>query len=214
MRFTPRRSSPRLPAFAYRGNYAYHVILNAHGGSPSFEDSGLVAFCLERLTASASRHGFEVVAYCFMPAHVHILVVGDHDAPLVRFVQHFKQATGHHSSGLWQRSFYDHIVRREEDLRDVARYIWGNPVRAGVVENMGEYPYSGPREAMAGDEGDVEDRASAMGGPAFGGKALSLRRGLGASLPGLRRRRIRLRRRSLAFGDWWCVGLVPLLLWG
>ena len=31
---------------------------------------------------------------------------------------------------LWQQSFYDHALRREESVRDVARYIWNNPVRA------------------------------------------------------------------------------------
>ena len=106
-----------------------------------------------------------------MPDHVHLLVAGGRDAPLVRFVQHFKQATGHHHPGLWQRSYYDHILRHEETIEGVARYIWANPVRAEIVENVLAYPYSGPREAMAayGDSGlqveggeDKEDRAKAL----------------------------------------------------
>ena len=75
----------------------------------------------------------------------------------------------------WQRSYYDHILRREEAIQDVEHYIWGNPVQAGMVENVLAYPYSGPCEVMAGSGSDTEDRASAMGGPAFGGEALSLR---------------------------------------
>ena len=171
MRFKPRQSSPRLHSFAYQGSYAYHLILNARGGVPRFEGGGLVAFCLDRLAVSASRYAFEVVAYCFMPDHLHLLVVGGDDAPLVRFVQHFKQATGRRHPGLWQRSYYDHILRREEALEDVARYIWANPVRAGMVENVLAHPYSGPRVAMAahGDSGlyveereEREDRAEAL----------------------------------------------------
>jgi len=199
VRFKPRRSSPRLHSFNYRGSHAYHLTLNTRGGLPSFEDGRLVAICLECLAASASGYGFDVVAYCFMPDHVHLLVAGAHDAPLVRFVQHFKQATGHRHSGLWQRSYYDHILRQEEDFEDVARYIWANPVRAGMVENALAYPYSGPRVVMAahGDSGvhvedreDREDRACARGAPASGGEALSLRRlsrrsaGSSASLEG------------------------------
>ena len=168
MRFKPRRSSPRLHPFSYQGSYAYHLILSTRGGLPSFEDGRLVVIGLECLAASASRYGFEVLAYCFMPEHVHLLVAGDDEAPLVRFVQHFKQATGHRHPGLWQRSYYDHILRQEEDLEDVARYIWSNPVRAGMVENVLAHPYSGPREAMAayGDSDlyveDREDRAEAL----------------------------------------------------
>ena len=162
MRFKPRRSSPRLHSFTYQGGYAYHLVLSSRGGSPRLEDGRLVAFCLDRLAASALRYGFRVVAYCFMPTHVHLLVVGAHDAPLVRFVQHFKQATGHHCPGLWQRSCYDHILRGAEALEDVARYVWANPVRAGMVENMTEYRYSGPREAMPEHRRDAEDRAEAL----------------------------------------------------
>jgi putative transposase len=171
VRFKPRRSSPRLSSFSYQGSYVYHLILNTRGGLQSFGDGRLVATCLECLASSASRYGFEVVAYCFMPDHVHVLVAGSHDASLGRFVQHFKQATGHCHPGLWQRSYYDHILRQEEDLEDVARYIWANPVRAGMVEHMLAYPYSGPRETVAayGDSGpkvedreDLEDRAKAL----------------------------------------------------
>ena len=86
-------------------------------------------------------------------------------------------------SRLWQRSFYGHFLRYEENVGNVARYIWGNPVRPGIVESALAYPYCGPRETMAGD---AEDRASAMGGPAFGGEALSLQvAGRGASEEGL-----------------------------
>jgi putative transposase len=199
VRFKPRRSSPRLHSFSYQGSYAYHLVLSARAGLTRFKDGRLVATCLECLAASASRYGFEIVAYCFMPDHLHLLVAGGQDASLGRSVQHFKQATGHRHPGLWQRSYYDHILRQEEDLEDVARYIWANPVRAGVVEDVLAYSYSGPREAMAayGDSGlqvedkeDLEDRASAKGGPASGGKALSLHllqlrsAGSGASLEG------------------------------
>jgi hypothetical protein len=97
-----------------------------------------------------------------MPDHLHLLVAGDQDAPPVRFVQHFKQATGHCHPGLWQRSYYDHILWHEETIEDVARYVWGNPVRAGIVEDLLSYPYSDPREAMAQDGDDTEDRAEAL----------------------------------------------------
>ena len=44
---------------------------------------------------------------------------------------------------LWQESFYDHALRKEESLRRVAGYIWDNPVRAGLVEDPLDYPWSG-----------------------------------------------------------------------
>jgi len=44
---------------------------------------------------------------------------------------------------LWQRSFYDHALRKEESVYQVTMYIWENPVRAGLVEEPYEYKWSG-----------------------------------------------------------------------
>ncbi|MFO1311380.1 MAG: hypothetical protein U1F41_04875 [Burkholderiales bacterium] len=43
--------------------------------------------------------------------------------------------------GLWQRGFHDHALRREEDIVDVARYVVANPLRAGLVGRIGDYPF-------------------------------------------------------------------------
>ena len=49
------------------------------------------------------------------------------------------QATGR-NVGLWQRGFHDRALRREEDLVKMARYVVANPLRAGLVERLGDYP--------------------------------------------------------------------------
>lgn len=41
---------------------------------------------------------------------------------------------------IWQAGFHDHAVRREEDLAGIARYIVANPLRAGLVDAIGDYP--------------------------------------------------------------------------
>lgn len=42
---------------------------------------------------------------------------------------------------VWSRAFHDHAVRREEDLDAMARYVIGNPVRAGLAADVMGYPY-------------------------------------------------------------------------
>ena len=44
---------------------------------------------------------------------------------------------------LWQDSYYDHVVRPEENLAGIACYIIQNPVRARLVASPLEYPFSG-----------------------------------------------------------------------
>jgi hypothetical protein len=39
--------------------------------------------------------------------------------------------------------FYDHVLRAEEDRAAVIRYLLENPIRAGLVRNLLEYPYWG-----------------------------------------------------------------------
>ncbi len=46
-----------------------------------------------------------------------------------------------HSGSIWQRAYYDRAVRKEEDIRRIARYIVANPLRAGLVRNVGDYPH-------------------------------------------------------------------------
>jgi hypothetical protein len=40
---------------------------------------------------------------------------------------------------LWQRAFYDHALRKDEDVRQIARYIIANPLRRGLVKDVGDY---------------------------------------------------------------------------
>lgn len=143
-----RKLAPRLPTFDYTGPYAYHLVLSTYRGLPLLGRADVVQTCLHRLHQASERHGFQVLAYCFMPTHLHLLILGSDNSCLLPFVKHFKQASSLDCRGeaprLWQRSFYDRVLRVEENLESVARYIWGNPVRAGIVDDWDRFPFSGP----------------------------------------------------------------------
>ena len=81
-----------------------------------------------------------------MPDHIHLLLSGK---MIIEFIRRFKgkmtpdfRKIGPEQK-LWQRSFYDHALRKEESLSDVAYYIWENPVRAKIVKKPPDYEYSG-----------------------------------------------------------------------
>ena len=48
-----------------------------------------------------------------------------------------------HAGPLWQTGYHDHVLRAEDARLGVARYVLLNPVRAGLVENAEDYPFSG-----------------------------------------------------------------------
>ncbi len=157
--FIPRKSSPRLPDFKYRGHYGYFVTINTADRQRELVGD-FAETCAGTLLESAARTSFKVMAYCLMPDHVHVLLHGTtDDADLVKYVKLFKQITGfafkrRTGKQLWHRSFHDHVLRGEEDVDDIAEYIWHNPVRSGLVASAVEYAYSGPQERL----GALSDR--------------------------------------------------------
>jgi REP element-mobilizing transposase RayT len=48
---------------------------------------------------------------------------------------------GRSGAPVWQRGFHDHALRGDEDVRAIARYIVANPLRAGLVRAIGDYPW-------------------------------------------------------------------------
>ena len=84
----------------------------------------------------------DTLAVVVMPDHLHWLMTLGEDAELSMVVRAVKAVTAKKLGGaLWQRGFHDHALRREEDLLEVARYVVANPVRAGLVARVGDYPH-------------------------------------------------------------------------
>ena len=104
------------------------------------------------------RHPFESVAICVLPDHLHAgwkLPEGDKDYGL-RW-QQIKRAFSTHvgevgvlssskrskrEKGLWQRRYWEHLIRDEEDLARHVEYIHFNPVKHGHVQHVQDWPYS------------------------------------------------------------------------
>jgi putative transposase len=87
--------------------------------------------------------------YVFMPDHLHLIMEGKSDkSDLWKMIVLFKQMTGFcfskNTPGIkWQKDFYDHIHRKDEDLKKQIRYILENPQRKKLVNDWKMYPYKG-----------------------------------------------------------------------
>jgi REP element-mobilizing transposase RayT len=82
-----------------------------------------------------------------MPDHWHGLVElheGDLSRTIARFKamvsSNIKRKTGR-TSPIWQRTFHDAALRSDDDVKAAARYLVANPLRAGLVQSIGDYPY-------------------------------------------------------------------------
>ena len=143
-----RRKPNRLPLSAYAGPLVVSLTLATKERRPVFEVARWTSACSRTLTQVAERRRALVFAYCFMPDHAHLVVQIAGDGSVVDLVKEFKQRTGYafkRATGrsLWQKSYHDHVLRRDEDLAAACRYVFGNPVRAGLVARAEEFRFSG-----------------------------------------------------------------------
>ena len=145
------RKVGRLKEFDYSDeSRAYFVPLRAKKGTRPFESQELARDIFQGLECLRENRKCSVFAYCLMPDHLHLVLspIGGKRS-VSDLIRDFKSHTTRCSwrlggSGpLWQRSFYDHVGRRREDLVKMCEYILGNPVRAGFVESVSSWPYSG-----------------------------------------------------------------------
>jgi len=91
------------------------------------------------LKQHAGKYEIPVYAYCIMPDHVHLLISASLKKGIVDFIREIKSLSTkicwkHGYKGrIWQTSFYDHFIRKSEDLERTVRYILDNPVRKNLA---------------------------------------------------------------------------------
>jgi putative transposase len=139
----------RIPGFDYLGSYRYFVTFCTFGRRETFRDAAVAPMVLVQVRRTSRAAAFAILAYCFMPDHVHLLVEGTSEAAdFRRFIKRLKQSSGQAYSHrakqpLWQEGYYDRVLRSGDDAKAIARYIVWNPVRAGLASVPSEYPYVG-----------------------------------------------------------------------
>lgn len=131
----------------------------------------------------------QLLAWVLMPDHWHALVVLGQSDTLATLMGRFKSATAravderHRVNGwLWSRGFHDRALGADEDLQASARYLVANPLRARLVNHLGQYPYW---DAVWLDSGNVpgpEGRLRAGAFPSHGTGEDAIR--LGTRQPG------------------------------
>jgi putative transposase len=116
---------------------------------------------VDELRHAHERHGWAIGSYVIMPDHVHFFCAPEPDAKkLSDFLREWKSWTNRRiradlprpttaatktnaDTSLWQREFFDHVLRSEESFQEKLNYVRDNPVRAGLVPSFYDWPYFG-----------------------------------------------------------------------
>ncbi|MFJ7282833.1 REP-associated tyrosine transposase [Pseudomonas sp. NPDC099000] len=125
---------------------AYLITAVVHDRQPLFSDWRVGRLLVAELRRAHDAGLVDSIAWVVMPDHFHWLMqLKENDLGGVigsiksRCTQTVNKMTDRHGP-LWQTGFHDRAIRDGEELLPFARYIVANPLRAGLVEKIGDYP--------------------------------------------------------------------------
>ena len=129
-------------------NRIYHLITTTKDRYPYFSDIKLGRLVVHAMRYQHEQRNVNSLAFVVMPDHMHWLVQLNETTNLSKLMASVKSWSALQvkmigniaSENIWQRGYHDHALRFDEDIQSVARYIAANPMRAGLVQDIGEYP--------------------------------------------------------------------------
>ena len=147
----------RLPTLGYRrlrtgrrslSGQLYLITWTTSQRKPHFLDPELARATARTISSAELWLPSRCLCWVLMPDHWHGLIKLGEGANLSTVVQRIKGVTARYvnqscafDGPLWAKGFHDHALRRDEAIEQAARYIIANPVRAGLVEELMDYPY-------------------------------------------------------------------------
>lgn len=139
---------PRKPRFTLPG-IPQHVIQRGNNREPCFLAEPDYRRYLEDLQATAEKSACRIHAYVLMTNHVHLLVTPMQELGIAEMMQalgrryvYYINKTYRRTGTLWEGRYKASLVDSDAYLLTCMRYIELNPVRAEMVNHVGEYKWS------------------------------------------------------------------------
>jgi putative transposase len=125
-----------------QANQIYHITTTTSNRLPIFSDFYLIRKIINTIKQSDKLGYTTTLAFVVMPDHIHWLMQLEDKATLQQVIRSMKSQTAKVIGyPIWQPGYYDHAIRKDEDIMHIARYIIANPFRAGLVKKVGDYPH-------------------------------------------------------------------------
>ena len=128
--------------------FAYHVTFSTRDRRPVFHCFEAARLLIRSMRFADSAGWSRTFAFVVMPDHAHWLFALGQTKPMSQMIQSVKKYTsrqmarrGLASRPVWDAGYFDHAIRKHEDLVAVSRYIVANPLRAGLCREIGDYPH-------------------------------------------------------------------------
>lgn len=127
--------------------------LDANTNEPQWLANPAVALIVKTAFHYFDKKSYDLVAYCVMPNHFHLVIDTSDEIrytkPLYAILHSLKSFTGNEANKVlsrkgtfWQEESYDHVIRDAREFKNTITYTLENPVKAGLAEERGKFPYS------------------------------------------------------------------------
>jgi REP element-mobilizing transposase RayT len=147
MKKKPGQQKLRKGRCSIEGGY-YFVTLCTKNGEVLLNTEKIASVIFNSINWLEQHKRLHLICCMIMPDHMHLVFVLGQGQTLTSIMHSFKSYTSKEidktlgqSGGVWQAQYYDHGIRREENLDEIIRYCYENPVRAGLVKSAEDYPY-------------------------------------------------------------------------
>ena len=148
---------PRKPRELVDGG-CYHLIARGNNRQALFTSDEAFRYFLDLLARAQARHPAQLYHYCLMSNHIHLLLAIGRAEGLPKFMQFVLQGYGRwfqarfcYVGHVWQGRYKSPRVAKESYFLEAGRYIERNPIRAGLVTNPCDYPWSSYRAYACGE---------------------------------------------------------------
>jgi len=140
--------APRRLDLIFPRNPLYFVTCCTYRRPPHLATDQFHAAFVTFAQRAQADFGIAAGRYVILPDHVHFFVTLPSDVNLGDWVGTLKRALartveGNSQDPLWQRGFFDHVLRSNESYSEKWNYVRENPLRAGLVTNTGDWQYTG-----------------------------------------------------------------------
>ena len=148
----------------YLDNHLYFVTSVTYKREKLFEQPANCEILLHNLKYYRDQLGFKLLAYAVMPDHFHALIhvpEGQTISTIMHDLKRFSsiqigRRINRMGRPIWQQGYYEHVIRDGKDFETKLDYIHKNPLNAGLVENLEDYPFSSYRNYYLDDNSVIE----------------------------------------------------------
>lgn len=159
---------PRFPRSYIKTSF-FHIITQGINKSYIFENAEDIKYYINIMYKLSEQHEIKIIAYCIMNNHAHMLIETEKIKELSKYMQRLNTRYGKYYNRKYNRVGYvfrdrykSEGIYSEEHLYNCIKYIYDNPVKAGICEKAKEYPYSNYKRIDKNLQGnyifiDIED---------------------------------------------------------